>query len=1108
MPNSIIGIPTTRVNEAFIRQRMLTQNESSQLALAKIQYQLATGRRFEAPSDDPNAAMRVMNLQSLIQQKTQVKSNVSTNQSYLNITDSTLTNISSLLAEVNATALGVVGTTATDTQRQTAANQVQQTLNQLLDISNQQFRGRYLFSGTDTTLRPFEAMASGNVLYQGNEGRLQSYGDVNLLFDTNVQGNEVFGAISAEVRGTQDLNPVLTFNTRLDDLRGGLGISRGSIRLSDGTNTSIVDLSKAQTIGDVAAAIKSHPPTGRSIDVQVTADKLTLTLDGADSRVLSIQEVGGGTTANELGILREIGQSKTVESRDLNPILRQTTPLGDILGSRASAVVRGGGPQDDFIVEADVNGAADSKGAALNGVQINLVADPLVVEGSETVVYTPGASIDVHVSEGRTRSHDVVKAINAAYAAGQLPFTARLDPLESSLGGNGLVYSTASGETSGGSGENFDKLSGLQIVNNHQTYTISLATAQTIEDVLNIINGSGAGVQAQINEDRTGIDIRSRVSGSDFGIGENGGTTASQLGLRSFTRDTLLADLNYGRGVDEYAGSGARAAASFDFGIANSGLTFKSKQPGTQWDGFTISVTNTLGAPQVKYDATAKTLEFQVNAGTTTANDVLRMLAASPAAADWEGSLLATPGAANDGTGKVAVQAKSSSGADDSGVDFTIQRADGAKLLIDIAGKTTIGQVVDLINNDPNNQDHKLTARLAAYGNGIELVDTSQGVSQTAVLRSEMSQAAFDLGLIATQNGAQSDAAVGGGPSTTTIGSTAMKSGLIFSAASGGSDLNGVRVVFSLTAPAGAVFDNVGRTLTFGITPATTAADVKAMLEASSASSLFKAEFDPADTSHNDGTGFVDVTSTPPPETSGGTATTKASARLQWPGFDHDLIVSATKVGATWNSLPITLVATPGVAAAVTSYKPGEELVIGFDPGVSTANDIIAALAAHPTASADFTAALDPDNASPNLGEGIVDPTTGAEPVMSGGRQTITGRSTGMIETEGIFTALLRIKEGLANNDLFTVERSLKMLDLKVTDMNYTRAELGSREQGLDALTTRLDTEEVELKGVLSKDFDVDMVKAISDYSAQQAAFQASLQAMGKIMQMSLLNYL
>ena len=74
--------------------------------------------------------------------------------------------------------------------------------------------------------------------------------------------------------------------------------------------------------------------------------------------------------------------------------------------------------------------------------------------------------------------------------------------------------------------------------------------------------------------------------------------------------------------------------------------------------------------------------------------------------------------------------------------------------------------------------------------------------------------------------------------------------------------------------------------------------------------------------------------------------------------------------------------------------------------------------------------------------------------------------------------------------------------------VNFVRSELGAQSQALDSLSARLDTEEVELTSTLSQEIDTDLVKAISDLTARQASLQASLQLMGRLFQLTLLNYL
>jgi flagellin-like hook-associated protein FlgL len=547
---SIIGIPGSRVSDVFIREQLLNQIQVSQQALFRIQTQLSTGHRFDLPSEDPVTALQVMNLQSLLERKAQIKTNLDTNQSYLSVTDSALSNVSDLLNEMRSLGVSMVGATATDVQRLAAANQVEQVVAQLMNTGNQQFSGRYLFSGSEYAQVPF--VQSGDaVQYVGNEQELNTYSDINQLFNTNLNGNQVFGAISSAVQGSVKITPTLTYDTRLSDMRHGLGISKGSILVSDGTNSSTIDISGAETIGDLAAIIHANPPAGRELYVDITADKIILQLDAAGGGNFSIREVGGGTVADELGIRRDTGVGNTpIVGRALDPILRGTTSLQNILGAHANTNLHSTGTDNDILIYADAMGATTSTGVALNNVDITLVDDPAVTAGHEFVEPVPynGLEIRVHIDGGVSRAYQVVSAINNASAAGDIPFTAKLDPSEDFYGGQGVVTAGATGTTRDGAGEPLDQQSGFRIVNGGQETNVSLVTATTVEDLLNSLNAD-SGLLAEINQTRDGINLRTRDSGTDFMIGENGGHTAAQLGLRSFTQVTQLADLNYGLGV-------------------------------------------------------------------------------------------------------------------------------------------------------------------------------------------------------------------------------------------------------------------------------------------------------------------------------------------------------------------------------------------------------------------------------------------------------------------------------------------------------------------------------------------------------------------------------
>jgi flagellar hook-associated protein 3 FlgL len=98
------------------------------------------------------------------------------------------------------------------------------------------------------------------------------------------------------------------------------------------------------------------------------------------------------------------------------------------------------------------------------------------------------------------------------------------------------------------SGASID-LSGLKITNGSTSATIALSSSDTVQDLLNKINSAGLGVQASISDDGTYIQVVNMTQGAAMTIGENGGTTATDLGIRTFSPSTKLSDLNGGRGV-------------------------------------------------------------------------------------------------------------------------------------------------------------------------------------------------------------------------------------------------------------------------------------------------------------------------------------------------------------------------------------------------------------------------------------------------------------------------------------------------------------------------------------------------------------------------------
>lgn len=166
------------------------------------------------------------------------------------------------------------------------------------------------------------------------------------------------------------------------------------------------------------------------------------------------------------------------------------------------------------------------------------------------------------------------------------------------------------------------------IRNGPHSATIDLSAAETLEDVLNAINHANIGAWARLGSDGATLEVVNRVSGTDFAIEENGGQTATNLGLRSFYGGTTLASLNDGSGVRTVAGNDLRI-------VTANGTTIDVDLDGALTIQDVIDRLNAAGGGAIAADlaATGNGLSIRdltVGAGTLT----VQALNDSPAAQD------------------------------------------------------------------------------------------------------------------------------------------------------------------------------------------------------------------------------------------------------------------------------------------------------------------------------------------------------------------------------------------------------------------------------------------------------------------------------------------
>lgn len=447
IPSSISRVPTM-----LSSQVLLSNITRTNLALLKVQQQMATNKAVNRPSDDSVRASGISILEDRLERREQRLRNLSSATASLGLLDSSLGDANDLLHEARGIASSQIGVTSDATTRSAQAVVIDAMIQSLHQLANRETNGLYIFGGSTPSRPPIEELYGG-FRYVGRGSGLITDLDLGGRIPVTIGGDNAIGETSARLRSTIDLDPELTLDTRLDDLNGarGLGVARGVISFSvDGGPAVEIDLSDAETVGDVVERIEA------AIQRYETDHSVTLLNPGGVS-------ISGGSIFIDMAA----------------------------------------GAPDPQITFAD-------DGLGTMAEDLGLTAAPF--EASNTL----GASTDPRL----TMLTDL-----AAIPGLTLP----LDSVRISF-------------TRDGNSVNRD---------------IDLSSAQTIDDVRNLIETGAPGVRVQINDDGTGLDVVSEISGPTMSIQEvpGGAMTATELGIRSLSAGTLLTDFNHGRGVQIVSGA-------------------------------------------------------------------------------------------------------------------------------------------------------------------------------------------------------------------------------------------------------------------------------------------------------------------------------------------------------------------------------------------------------------------------------------------------------------------------------------------------------------------------------------------------------------------------
>jgi len=161
-----------RVATSELQQQAIRAILQQQAAVGRTQLQLSTGRRILAPSDDPSASTRVLDLAKVVETTEQYQRNADAAQARLEIEDGTLRGMVDALQRARELMVRAANDTESAESREAAAVEVREILATIQSLANtKDGNGEYLFSGFSGRVEAIADDGAGTYTYNGDQGQ-------------------------------------------------------------------------------------------------------------------------------------------------------------------------------------------------------------------------------------------------------------------------------------------------------------------------------------------------------------------------------------------------------------------------------------------------------------------------------------------------------------------------------------------------------------------------------------------------------------------------------------------------------------------------------------------------------------------------------------------------------------------------------------------------------------------------------------------------------------------------------------------------------------------------------------------------------------------------
>lgn len=233
-----------RITTKELHRNMLYVINDRYSDLASLQNQMSTGKRLHRPSDDPVDVANTLKLRTKSTELQQFKKNINDGLAFMGVTETAMESMNTLMQRVRELSIEAASDTLSTDERAYVNDEVAQLFKQCIALINTQYKGDYIFNGTQTKIPPYLMQTSAS-------STVSDYLNLNMAyFDA---GPPAVVGDTVQIRNAFDNSPVTTI------IPGTFDIQIAGTRFTENVDYQIDYEAGTMTILNAAMLIDGSP---------------------------------------------------------------------------------------------------------------------------------------------------------------------------------------------------------------------------------------------------------------------------------------------------------------------------------------------------------------------------------------------------------------------------------------------------------------------------------------------------------------------------------------------------------------------------------------------------------------------------------------------------------------------------------------------------------------------------------------------------------------------------------------------------------------------------------------------------------------------------------